>query len=284
MKNDPLRPEFWKAYARSKTGAVDARFTSPDFWDRIAEDYEDLEDSAFYRAMVDEIIATMKHRGALSPDFRVLDVCCGPGNYALRFAPLVKEVVGIDISPKMMAKFREKAQAKGVRNVRPILTDWFKFETEERFDTVFVSMTPILHDLDSIDRLLALAKRFLVLVHWAGVRQNLLHTRIWQEVFSRELSWKRPGIIVPFNYLYTLGYAGDLRFFSGYWERTRTVEKELEHILWRASGEGLEVNEAIRERIRQILEEKALDGLVLSRTRVRIGFLLVDLSQRALPT
>ncbi len=284
MKNDPLRPEFWKAYAKERDGAQEGRFSSPEFWDKIAEGYDDLEQSPFYREMVEEILSTMRQRGALAPQARVLDVCCGPGNYALRFAPLVKEVVGIDISPKMLAKFREKARQKGLQNVKILLQDWYTFEAQETFHTVFVSMTPVLHDLDSIDRLLALAREFLVLVHWAGVRKNLLYARIWKEIFGREWKWGRPGIIVPFNYLYTLGYAGDLRFFTGYWERRRPLEKELDHLLWRASHEGIQVDKEAREKIKQLLQAEAVDGQVYSRTKVRIGFLLVHIPQRAQPT
>ncbi len=284
MKTDPLHPDFWKEYARKRAGAQDARFTSPEFWNKVAEGYDDLENSPFYREMVEEIISTMRKRGALAPAVRVLDVCCGPGNYALRFAPLVKEVVGLDISPKMLAKFRAQAEAQGITNVRILEQDWYTFEAPEPFDTVFVSMTPILHDLDSVDRLLSLARRFLVLVHWAGVRKNLLQARIWKEVFGQELVWGRPGIIVPFNYLYTLGYAGDLRFFTGIWERVRPLERELDYILWRAQTAGLEVDEKARAKILKILQEEAREGKILSRTKVRIGFVFIDKRQRALPT
>ncbi len=284
MKKDPLTPEFWREYAASIGGKEDARFTSPEFWNRVAETYDDLEASSFYRQMVEEIIETMKIRGALGPKLRVFDVCCGPGNYALQFAPLVKEVVALDISPKMIEKCRKKAREAGVSNIRIILGDWFKFETKETFDTVFVSMSPIIHHLDSIDRLLSLSRRFLILVHWAGVRKNLLYARIYKEVFDRELVWKRPGIIVVFNYLYTLGYAGDIRFFTGYWERLRPIEKELEQVLWRLEREGISVSKEAKEKILRILEEESRGGLVPSRTKVRIGFLFVDLSLRALPT
>ncbi len=277
MKDNPLTPEFWKAFSASFSEKQDARFIKPEFWDRIATTYDELENSSFYQEMVEEIIETMKQRGALSPENRVFDVACGPCNYAIRFAPLVKEVVALDISPKMIEKCKERIKKLGIKNIRLILEDWFRFETSEKFDTVFVSMTPILQDIQSIDRLLALAKKFLVIVHWAGVRQNLLYARIWKEVFNRELVWKKPGIIVVFNYLYTLGYAGDLRFFSGYWERKRPLEKELEHILWKLDGEGIKVDEKSKKQILDILKKESKDKIVISRTKVRIGFLFVKL-------
>ena len=278
MSLDPLKPEFWRQYAARLKGDKDQRFLRPEFWDRISSTYDELEETTFYQEMVHEVVQTMRQRGALHKKARVFDVACGPGNYAVRFAPWVQEVVGLDISPKMLAKFQEKMQSKGYTNYRTILADWFSFETKEKFDTVFVSMSPILQDLNSIDRLLSLATGFLVLVHWAGVRRNLLHERIYREVLKRELKWGKPGIIIPFNYLYSLGFPGDLRFFCGYWERRRTVEQELEHILWRLEGEGLSLSPEEKKEVQRILEEEAKGGQILSRTKVRIGFLFVELS------
>ena len=48
---------------------------------------------------------------------RVLDAACGPGTYALRFAPRVRAVVGLDYTPAMLAKARDSAAAAGLANV-----------------------------------------------------------------------------------------------------------------------------------------------------------------------
>ena len=48
---------------------------------------------------------------------RVLDAACGPGTYALRFAPRVKSVVALDYTPAMLAKARATAQESGLDNV-----------------------------------------------------------------------------------------------------------------------------------------------------------------------
>jgi ubiquinone/menaquinone biosynthesis C-methylase UbiE len=45
----------------------------------------------------------------LGPAHRVLDLGCGPGPLARRFAPLVREVVGIDPNPEMLAEARALA-------------------------------------------------------------------------------------------------------------------------------------------------------------------------------
>ena len=48
---------------------------------------------------------------------RVLDAACGPGTYAIRFAPRVRTVVGLDYTPAMLARARATATAASLTNV-----------------------------------------------------------------------------------------------------------------------------------------------------------------------
>jgi ubiquinone/menaquinone biosynthesis C-methylase UbiE len=47
----------------------------------------------------------------LSGDERALDVGCGAGAFALALAPLVREVVGVDVVPELLAEARKRAPA-----------------------------------------------------------------------------------------------------------------------------------------------------------------------------
>jgi ubiquinone/menaquinone biosynthesis C-methylase UbiE len=49
---------------------------------------------------------------------RLLDVGCGPGRMTLMLAPLVKEAIGIDLTPEMLTQARAAQAAQGVTNVR----------------------------------------------------------------------------------------------------------------------------------------------------------------------
>ena len=60
-------------------------------------------------------------REQLDPDFtpkRVLDFGCGVGRLALPFAAGAEEVVGVDVSPSMLAEGRRNAEQRDVGNVR----------------------------------------------------------------------------------------------------------------------------------------------------------------------
>jgi len=51
------------------------------------------------------------------PDDSVLDVACGPGLLACAFAPVVRHVTGVDVTPAMLDQARALQQAKAIRNV-----------------------------------------------------------------------------------------------------------------------------------------------------------------------
>jgi ubiquinone/menaquinone biosynthesis C-methylase UbiE len=53
----------------------------------------------------------------LQPSDRILDAACGPGTYAIRFAPHVRAVVGLDYTPAMLGKARAVAAGAGLENV-----------------------------------------------------------------------------------------------------------------------------------------------------------------------
>nr|BAL58480.1 methyltransferase type 11 [Candidatus Acetothermum autotrophicum] len=82
-------------------------------FDRQAERWFRRELSAHERAMLDQIVQLAEIR----PKDRVLDVACGTGLVSFALAPHAREVVGIDISPGMLAKAREIRHRRAVRHV-----------------------------------------------------------------------------------------------------------------------------------------------------------------------
>ena len=77
------------------------------------------------------------------PDWVVLDVATGGGHTALRFAPLVKRVVAMDISPAMLDAAEAFIIAKGVKNVSFRLGDAENLPfSDESFDLVTCRIAP----------------------------------------------------------------------------------------------------------------------------------------------
>ena len=67
-----------------------------------------LGDPAVLRAATDELVGWLDAERLLSPAADVLDLGCGIGRVAAALAPRVRSVLGIDISPGMVAEARRR--------------------------------------------------------------------------------------------------------------------------------------------------------------------------------
>jgi SAM-dependent methyltransferase len=81
---------------------------------------------------------TLAELGDLSGK-RVLDVGCGSGRYAVCAADRGAQVVGIDLSPRMLALARQRARDRGVSHqCRFVETDFDAYEANAPFDIVLM--------------------------------------------------------------------------------------------------------------------------------------------------
>lgn len=69
----------------------------------------------------------------------LLDIGCGPGRYAVAAAERGARVVGIDVSPRMLALARQRARDRGVSDrCRFIEADFDAYQPDARFDVVLM--------------------------------------------------------------------------------------------------------------------------------------------------
>ncbi len=79
-------------------------------------------------------------KAGLRPGMRVLDLACGPGTLSCALADFVAdgEVVGVDLSEKMIATARRRQEAAGVRNLKFQCGDVYSLDAAlGQFDFVY---------------------------------------------------------------------------------------------------------------------------------------------------
>ncbi len=97
----------------------------------------------------------------LKPNHRVLDVATGAGHVALAAAPLVREVVALDLTEAMLEQARQLAASREVRNVTFVRANAEQLPfPAEAFDRVLVRSAP--HHFRGLIPALAEAYRVLV--------------------------------------------------------------------------------------------------------------------------
>jgi SAM-dependent methyltransferase len=131
---DPSK--HWKRW-----GEVDPYFgvlTSPDFRRGKLDENARREFFASGEACIDAALTTVKSH--LLPGFapkRCLDFGCGVGRLTIPLARRSKHVIGVDISPAMLAEARRNADAEGIGNITWIESDDGLTRVEGAFDFIY---------------------------------------------------------------------------------------------------------------------------------------------------
>jgi|SRR5579871_671955 len=88
---------------------------------------------AFRQYLVRRVLA----RTGAGADWRVLSLGCGIGDTEILLAPHVREIAGVDLSPKAVAQARADARRKRIENVQFAAGDWREaIASLGRFDLV----------------------------------------------------------------------------------------------------------------------------------------------------
>ena len=274
--SDLSSPEFWKEVAASGKGEkVNRKCMTAQCWDRAAEDYDDLESCRDYLSQVESVVTILGEYGAVRPGSSVIDIACGTGTYAVRFAPNAGEILCVDISSRMLQRLEAKKEEMGLGNIKCIQADWHSFSTDRKFDLVFCSMSPLLRSMDNVDRFLELSDRFAAFVTWAGVRENSALNELGTKILGRKPGRHTSDMNIIFNYLYAKGLAPDLHFFRGCWEKRRSVEKQIKNLVWRLEMYR-PLDESEKELVADYVRQRSEDGMMSVVSRVRTVLMVVD--------
>ena len=267
-----LTSEFWKDFVKKQKQEFKTfRVANKNMWEEMAHFYKDFEKEGCYKIFKDLPVEFLLNKGVLNKNTTVADIGCGPGTHAIEFAKYSKKVFALDISEKMIDALREKMNKENIKNIDVKCADFFKENFNEKYDLVFVSMSPILNELETVDKLLEISKRYLFLIFWANKRENVVFNKAYKAIFKKEFKWDILDITIIFNYLYSLGYSPSIFYVNTKWENKYPREKIYEHILWHLKFYKDELDDNEKKIVKDIV-----DNSQQFETKIRVGFLFLD--------
>lgn len=118
-------------------------------------------DGPIYARVFDSLLSGLHDRVAahIEPVRRALDVGCGTGSLVFRLASRAEEVVGVELSPAMVAHARETLAERGLSNVSFVLGDVttaLAHVEADHFD--LATMVLVLHEMPAEARPLVLVE------------------------------------------------------------------------------------------------------------------------------
>lgn len=209
--NEEYWAETWKEERRrSLFGRQRPETTGSEWWGQRAEGFTKQTGGEHSRDKQVKILQMLEKRGLIRPGDEVLDIGCGPGNYALPLAKKVKKVVALDPAEEMLNILKEKAVDAGVDNLETVRLLWEDVNLDcldwrGRFELVFASKTPGINDVPTLKKMIAASNHgcFLGSIIW---REDRAFKELWRVLFQEDIPPLPADLFNIFHLLYAWGF------------------------------------------------------------------------------
>ena len=227
-------------------------------WDEAAARWEEFpipswQDDPFLQMLDDEV--------DFRSDMRVLDIGCGSGIYGFALAPRVSEVIGVDISPKMVEAARRRARAEGIENASFLTGDFLDVDVQGPFDLVLAHMTPAIRDGRTFKRMLDLSGEYCYMAKPCRRTDPVLQeAQRLMGVETHDAEGRDESILRAIMAVWQGGMTPSMRHYHERWDNARPLDEALAFYRDRQAPGDLDA-QAFDE-VTRYLESLAVDGMV----------------------
>ncbi|MBB3109693.1 SAM-dependent methyltransferase [Paenibacillus phyllosphaerae] len=292
--NDFFNAAVWeKAWKEdSDTGINKMRSAGIDptrAFDQKAKTFNEQSFSEEGRKRSKRILNWIEGQGIPFENLSVLDIGAATGVFSVPFAERGARVTAIETSLPQV-ELLETNTAKFAEDQVKIVTEPFEnidVQAEgwgQAFDLVFVSMCPVIHDWDSVEKVLQCAKKFCYLSMPASPHEHSLVKEVWPLVTDRPYQAKQ----MEFGYLLHLLYLKGYAYESLITRETKTTELSKEAALQEAitwlGHHRLTVDGQKKQLIADYLEQTYPSDKVVIHEGGRFGKVLIRLQDQNMYT
>ncbi|UMZ72956.1 class I SAM-dependent methyltransferase [Natranaerofaba carboxydovora] len=280
-----FEPKFWENEWEKAIQSTNNKTSEEkiEMWNSRADNFDKNVSSSSGQERLKETINFLDKYGVLDQGPKtILDLGCGPGHYAIEFARRGHKVYAMDPAEKMIDKLNEKLgnENKEVANkIIPLVDDWFKLDIEEKgynqkFDLVFASMCPAIHDAKNLQKVIDASKKYCFISRFAGEKFRKSISYLLEKHLGRQ-DVSHMDIIYPLNWLYSKGYKPELHFDS--WSRLHKQPKEeAKNEIQQMLGMFLTVDDEVKNDIEDYVEKHQEEGYLTEEKGATAGMVLFD--------
>jgi len=268
--------EYWvTAWERASDHQIQRKI---ELWNNRAEGYAKNTVSRENRGRQRAVFEFLESSGVRVTGGKILDVGCGPGNYAIPLAREAEYVWALEPASRMLEILTKRASDQGISNITCINRPWEDIDIDGegwsgKFDLVFASMTPGVNDKETLSKVIRASKGYCYVSKFAGPRRNNLQEKLWQQVFGGIWAETSMDIIYPFNIVYAMGYFPALRFLHTQWVNEESVEDTVQKLQDWISG-YTETTSAILHEIKAVVDSEAVNGVVREKVEATVGMMI----------
>lgn len=250
-----------------------------DFWDGRVSSFNRGNLEAGKVKRIKKFVDTLRQRGIVFADAKILDIGCGPGTHAVPLASISKHVVAADISENMLACASSRADMLGYGNLKAVKINWAEADLaslgwEKNFDLVLAIMSPAIHNYDTLEKMCQASNGWCYLTAWVD-RKSQVEDALTDMLFPdrKKLPYGGDKIYYAFNILWNMGYCPELSYNQRDWESSYTLEEAKESYTKKLKVSN-KLTSQQEEAISDYLDKIAQDGLIIEKSESITGVLL----------
>ena len=172
------------------------------------------------------IFNNIKAHGIEFAGAKVLDLGCGCGWFSIDMAKAGADVTATDISREMLNLLETDAHSNGIFNIKCIESDWHDFNEGDRYDLIFCSLTPAIHDDATRQKLRYYARKWVVYLGFGGK-----HSDDFASIYKILGIKKRRGTEIGASEMHKWLNTNGIKYTSYSFFKKRSIEKSREEIL-----------------------------------------------------
>ena len=254
-----------------------AEASGKSFWNNRAAEFNKLVCQGVPDERIRKIVEFLSHNNLLVNNNSVLDIGCGPGRFAVEFAKQSTDVIGLDISDKMLDHAVKNAKAENLTNVSFKNLNWNEIDLDEygwrkKFDLVTAINSPGIHDQITLTKMINASKGYCFLSHFVDRSdsvQDIIRTDILQ---LKEVKFYNNTVYSILNILWLTGYYPSIIYADTDREHIRTVEDAYVYYGTLFETENISDDEK-NNLISSYLDQISINGLVTEKVWTKTAWI-----------
>lgn len=195
-----IREQWQRAF--EKASFYKSAQNTVEYWDKVAESGDSgITGDEKLTVLMDFLQKKLTKEGLNPKKLSVLDIGCGTGDYEIAFSPVFARITALDSSEKMLLTCKNRLEDKKVDNVSFICSDFFTFESSNKYDIVTAFLSPATYNPDAFDRMISLTTNSIIYFS--------MDTPIDPEM-KEPVYCGTNTIRYPYEYLKSLGYEPEI--------------------------------------------------------------------------
>jgi SAM-dependent methyltransferase len=278
---------FWESewIAEKKRSLYEVRQKNIDqaeWWNRRAPGFNARHGEKRKGGSCGNILEMIHRSGFVDPKTWMLDIGCGPGNYAIPLAARFEKVVALDTSPEMLSILETRARDMGIRNIETVCMPWEDVDLDGmnwrgRFGLVAAIKSPGIRDVETLRKMIDASMSG---CFYSGfvLREDYAQADIWQLTFREKMPPVSADAFYVYHLVHAMGYLPSIelrRYRSGSLDDIETAKENL--ALMMAPYE--DPSGMMAERISEYVMEKSTDGRFEKIVRSEEGSVLWSVNQ-----